>query len=105
MEIANALTVDGTITASGQSGAGQFMGGGSGGGIYIACRRFNGGAGGGGRIAIWYWQGFNNYLGTIAATGQVHQTYLTTPTRSGSNGTVRLFSMPVPEPGLILQLR
>jgi len=71
VEAADRIVLDGTMTANGQIGQGDSAtGGGSGGGIYLRCRRFegsgilraNGGSGhggttgtsgGGGRIAVW----------------------------------------------------
>ena len=69
------ITLDGTITANGTSGSSQHNAGGSGGGIYLSCRKLAGtsgtlsakggdgkasgseGGGGGGRIAIWRMRG------------------------------------------------
>ena len=63
------VRVDGTLNADGTTTASWCSGGGSGGGIFIACRSFAGvgtlqanggghgeygGGGGGGRIAVWY---------------------------------------------------
>jgi hypothetical protein len=74
LEVVNRVSLEGTITAKGQRAVTQSAGGGSGGGIYITCRRFMGstngelrvdggnfangiysyeGGGGGGRLAVW----------------------------------------------------
>lgn len=96
------ITVKGTCTASGQNSANVVSGSGSGGGIYIRCRRFsgdatgmvkadggnawtattdNGGSGGGGRIAIWSL--FNEYAGNYSVTnGNAY------PGRLGTPGTL-----------------
>ena len=73
-----AVTVDGTVSASGVSGSGH-AGAGSGGGIYVDCTTFaggghvvadggnntaSGGGGGGGRIAVW--RAFHTYSGTTS---------------------------------------
>jgi hypothetical protein len=70
LQCSGQVTIDGTITANGTGGSQNENGGGSGGGIYIACSTFkgagaitarggargvsNGGNGGGGRIAVVY---------------------------------------------------
>ncbi len=71
IEAAEIVAVNGAITANGQSYQGSHAGGGSGGAIWINCRRLlgpagtrlqaaggngegSGGGGGGGRIAVWY---------------------------------------------------
>ena len=71
IEASGSVTLDGKLTANGQTG-GAYGGGGSGGGIFVKCNSFAGagtgrlwaeggnkgqtsdGAGGGGRIAVWY---------------------------------------------------
>jgi hypothetical protein len=85
VHVDGAATVNGVISANGQSGGGYF-GCGSGGGIYINCAYFdgttgviraNGGSGGGqdsaggggGRIAIW--APMYNYTGTYSVTNGV----------------------------------
>ena len=74
--------MNGSLTANGQNGLGNYAGGGSGGGIYVKCRVFagsggvlsaqggnygsytSGGGGGGGRIAVW--RVTDRYTGAVA---------------------------------------
>ena len=83
VEAVRAITLDGTISADGQSNS---WGGGSGGGIYLRCLRFQGaatgilsadggsasgnnGGGGGGRIAIWRFPPWHFYSGSHTEAG------------------------------------
>ena len=79
------VTLDGTLTARGENGAQWHSGGGSGGGIWVTCRRFTGsgameanggdrgysrgGEGGGGRIAVWYQVGPSQLDDILQGTG------------------------------------
>jgi hypothetical protein len=81
------VALDGTLSANGQNGPGWGSSGGSGGGIYVTCRRLegagtlaaNGGngyntsgsGGGGGRIAVWYSYGDHAPLNASVTAGAV----------------------------------
>ena len=99
LSVTNRVLLNGSITANGISApAINYCGGGSGGGIFILCRQFDGygalnasggrggnfssGGGGGGRIAVW--SAMQGFSGTIAVTGGVG----TAADRYGQTGTV-----------------
>jgi hypothetical protein len=100
LEVAETLTLNGTITADGAGAQQDWGGGGSGGAIWITCRRFlgpagthltakggitasGGGGGGGGRIAIAY-SGSFQYQGTNTVAGGTNTAI---GSYSGSPGT------------------
>jgi hypothetical protein len=91
LDVADRLTVNGSITADGDDAQIDWGGGGSGGAIWITCRRFlgpagthltakggitasGGGGGGGGRIAIAY-SGSFQYQGTNTVAGGINTAY------------------------------
>ena len=122
IEAAGSVAINGTIDARGTDCQYDHDGAGSGGGIYLVCRFLsgngslradgagyqaatasrNGGDGGGGRIAVWTWKGFNTFTGTASATTNTVGAIIWTPARTG---TVFWFEMPVPTPGLFIQVR
>ena len=117
--INGAMNVNGGTVGGDVSDAGA----GSGGGIYLSCRtlqgtngnlRANGGSaaasnggygGGGGRIAVWSTFDLSStQTWTITASpgpGKVS----VAPARDGGTGTVFWGFLPIPEPGLMIQLR
>ena len=99
VQVSGLATIDGAISANGTSGGGGY-GVGSGGGIYLWCRRLigngqflangggagnEGGGGGGGRIAVWRVSDGSPMGISAVATGGAGGTLGGAP---GSNGTV-----------------
>ncbi len=109
------IRLDGTMTANGQIGQGDSAtGGGSGGGIYLRCRRFegsgilraNGGSGhggttgtsgGGGRIAVW--------RTSHTFTGPEPSVSVGTPPGSPPAGEGTVFWGDIPPPGKLFIIR
>lgn len=100
IECRGSLLLDGRISANGSncSGGNQRGGGGSGGSVYITCRRFDGvgvlaatggsgftegGGGGGGRVAVW--RLYHVYGGTASVTNGICPSY---PANKGEIGTL-----------------
>jgi hypothetical protein len=112
VEATGTVTVNGTINANGQPGAGQFMGGGSGGGIYLRCKSFSGGSGGvimangakeGASDLNGAGGGQNSFIGTVSADGAVHDADGTNPNRSGADGTI--VWVEIPPQGTVIWVR
>lgn len=121
IEARQAVTVNGEINADGVNGSGNVNGssaGGSGGGIYIRCKVFEGsalgyvhanggsgqtnnnsGGGGGGRVAIWRMR--DSYEGSVSASGGVVGSVAYT--NSGLAGTV-VWGV-IPPPATIIAIR
>ncbi len=114
-KVDRAAVVNGIVSANGGNGTGSEGAGGSGGGIYVVCRRLEGtglfranggnstssGSGGGGRIAIWS-QRRDGFGGTAVATNGV-STATVTPVTPGGPGTV-VWGL-IPASGTLLLLR
>ncbi|MBI2440574.1 MAG: hypothetical protein HYV35_04300 [Lentisphaerae bacterium] len=113
IQVAETLTLNGTITADGAEAPNSSAGGGSGGGIYIVCRILTGSGGGlvrargcsggyanggGGRVAIW--RMYDTSSTNITASAAAGSTALGD---SPGNGTVVWGQSPVP--GTIFSFR
>jgi len=104
MRVAGTLTVNGEISANGNSALFEAGGGGAGGSLWLTARQINGlgliaanggdgedsggGGGGGGRIAIY--SRSNNFAGAIYAAGGIGA-------NPGQNGTVLVTNIPAPQ--------
>jgi hypothetical protein len=107
IEAVRTIAIDGTISANGADYGFNFDGGGSGGGIYLKCRKFEGGTngalvanggkgynfgGGGGRIAVWRNIGLSPEVISNSVAGGW---YLNPPgTPVATNGTIVWGTLP-----------
>lgn len=120
IEAAGDVTLDGTLTANGQTVGGYWLAGGSGGGIYIRCDHLigaasgllsanggdgdedaaqedrGGGGGGGGRIMVYHRKAIPGWLGSTSVLGGLPGLDKSAPYNmtAGEDGTVVFFQPP-----------
>ena len=113
LEVARRLTLDGSLTSTGDAGVG-YGGGGSGGGVYVRCKILGGtggdlnadggspgsesGGAGGGRIQVWRSFDISSGL-TASVAGSLRAT---ANEYDGEDGTVFWGEIPIPKGSLLL---